>query len=692
MEDYIHKNIQALDYRNKNLSENEKNFEKAQAGHKPLKKCFLTIIGIAITCFCSPIPVLSGALLAAIEPSELYIKNDYNFIVVGASFGIYLAALIRLTSCGYKLTSITTIAVLIIIGGIIYQFFDKSTQSEPPFGVGGAIFILGFSIALAWLGVAITAFSVAFTSICCATRYQGLGYFLSLILSGLMACVFVLILDVELKAINLIAAIAVIISSATIVQQAMRGSPKFAWITEKAVFWAAWSGTSFYEVDLTDACFDGAALPHTDFRKAILTRASFEKVTGVELSRLQGTILEQPKVRKLLITKRGCDGDYTGANFNGANLKGADLTQANLTEVQALDADFTGVILTDACIQGWNINNNTCFEGVICKRIFLKGTKKGDRLILSEQKPDSGEFKPGEFEKWISEIQNTVDLIFREGLNWRAFIFSLAQTAIEHEQLDLSRYSITRKDENLVFAKIGTLPGADNAAIHQAFKNNYEYAEKAIEAKYQLVLQAKDNEIERFKAFAEENQQILRELMSIAVGTGRQVLVQGEGHRVYMLNQTEGEVEIMEGKKETNVGGDVCGGNKGNNVSIGSVGRDMTLTGSSLAGDLNQVSNTIQQLRDVNTSSGDELAKILTALKDSIAQDQALSESQKKEALDAVETLAEEGKKQPEERVLKHCSMAVNALKGITSTVTDMSKLAEIFSAHLPSLTGLLGL
>ena len=69
-------------------------------------------------------------------------------------------------------------------------------------------------------------------------------------------------------------------------------------------------------------------------------------------------------------------------------------------------------------------------------------------------------------EKWIGKLQKTVDLIFRAGLTWRAFMFSLTQTAIEHDGLDLSHYDIARKDENTIFAKIGLFAGADNAAIH----------------------------------------------------------------------------------------------------------------------------------------------------------------------------------------------------------------------------------
>jgi hypothetical protein len=45
-------------------------------------------------------------------------------------------------------------------------------------------------------------------------------------------------------------------------------------------------------------------------------------------------------------------------------------------------------------------------------------------------------------------------------------MFSLIQTAIEHDGLDLSHYDIARKDENTIFSKIGSFPGTDNAAIH----------------------------------------------------------------------------------------------------------------------------------------------------------------------------------------------------------------------------------
>ncbi|MBW4636354.1 MAG: pentapeptide repeat-containing protein [Iphinoe sp. HA4291-MV1] len=485
--------------------------------------------------------------------------------------------------------------------------------------------------------------------------------------------------------ITFVAASAVIFAGAIIARQAIRGSPKFAWIREKAVFWAATGGTSFYSEDLTDACFDGADLRHTDFRKANLTRTSFKGATGLELARLQGTILENPKVRKLLTNNNGYGEDFTEANLYGANLRKADLREAILVKAQLLNADLSGAFLTNACIQDWNINHNTRFENVDCQRVYLKCSHSGHFL---EPKPDSGEFQPGEFEKWITDVRDTIDLIFQNGLNWRAFAFSLTQTALNNEGVDLSVRSIENKGDGVVVAKVGVSLETNKTALHEEITNHYHEAVKAIEAKYQLVLQAKDGEIERLRNFYDSQQYFIQGLItSIAEPRGK-VLIQGESNRVYMMNQAG---DIMENNNE----GINIGGNVGGNIDTGdkiSVGGDMNLTASSLTGSLNNVTNTIQQLSDIKTESSDQLAKILTILQKSITEDSVLSDSQKEEALEAVETIAEEGKKPQEQRTVKFCKMALNALNGVAATVTDASKLAEALKNYLPMLTKLLGI
>ncbi|MCT7956757.1 pentapeptide repeat-containing protein [Laspinema palackyanum] len=481
---------------------------------------------------------------------------------------------------------------------------------------------------------------------------------------------------------NLIASTSVLITGAILAQKALKGDLKFAWIREQAVFWAATGGTSFYGCNLTDACFDGADLPHTDFRQAKLTRASFEGAKRLDLSRLQGTILEQPKVRKLLTSKMGVEGDYTGVNFNGANLQGANLTGAILTEVQALDADFSGATLTDACIQEWNINKNTRFENVLCEKVYLKCTRKGNgTFILSEPKPDNGTFQPGEFEKWIREIQDTVDLIFQKGLNWKAFAFAMTQTAIDNEGLDLSRYQIEHKGDGVMAVKVGVTSEANKAEIHQGIVNNYDSAVELLDRGAPLFLQAKNNQIEEIRDLLRSQWQEFRELVNVFSEANRSISIHGEGNRVYILKQAG---DIMETKSE--------GFNVGGNFAIG--GDNMTMTGAQLTlGDLTgQVTNTIQELHDVQSENGQDLVNILTNLQQSITTDPALGENQQKRALKAVETLAKEGKKPPEERDQDIAGMALDALQGISATVGHASKLAEFAEKYLPTLSKLFGL
>ncbi len=127
----------------------------------------------------------------------------------------------------------------------------------------------------------------------------------------------------------------------------------------------------------------------------------------------------------------------------------------------------------------------------------------------------------------------------------------------------------------------------------------------------------------------------------------------------------------------------------GTRVNIGG-----DVTGSSIIlGDLNgRVSNTIQSIRDIAQGETQDLADILGALQTAINTDETLSESQKVQAMEAVATLAEESQKPKEQRLPKMCSMAMNALKGITSTLSDASKLADLLKTHLPTLVSLLSL
>jgi hypothetical protein len=229
----------------------------------------------------------------------------------------------------------------------------------------------------------------------------------------------------------------------------------------------------------------------------------------------------------------------------------------------------------------------------------------------------------------------------REPPNVRALVKAIENTANKYGGLDPARFSIESKGDNLYVARVGTTPDADKAQIASSIVVNY-------------------NAINELTIHGESNRILLNP-------TGE-----------YMENQNQnisagGSIDMSSGTR-VNVGGNI-------------IGSSITL------GDLNgQVSNIIQSLGDIQTNDGQNIADIFAALQTTINDDNLLPKEQKIQAMEAVATLAEEAQKPKEQRFLKLCTLAVNALKGIVSTVTDVSKIAEVLKTHLPTLVKFFGI
>ncbi|NES68852.1 MAG: hypothetical protein F6K24_28310, partial [Okeania sp. SIO2D1] len=96
-------------------------------------------------------------------------------------------------------------------------------------------------------------------------------------------------------------------------------------ILQFAVAIGAIRGTNFDNANLTDADFSHATLKSTNFRFANTTRTFWRETKYLKFARVEATILEDIKVRELLITGYGKYQQYISANLRGANLMSADL-------------------------------------------------------------------------------------------------------------------------------------------------------------------------------------------------------------------------------------------------------------------------------------------------------------------------------------------------------------------------------
>jgi uncharacterized protein YjbI with pentapeptide repeats len=307
-------------------------------------------------------------------------------------------------------------------------------------------------------------------------------------------------------------AVALVGLCAYVAWRTLAGDEKHTFLRAISIAFAATGGTSFRKADLTDANFTSATLKSTDFRGAILTRTRWYHAKKLDRARVGHSRLTKASVRDLLVSGNGYKKSYegeslrganlAGANLNEANLQGADLNEAtlqaanleraNLTQVQAIATDFTGAYLTGACLEAWNIDSTTKLEKVDCRYVYLLQGQQ-------ERRPSSGEFKAGEFTKLFQEVLNTVDLIFRNGVDWKAFAAAFKKMQVENEGTELAIRSIENKGDGVVVVKVSLPPDVNKEKIFSNFTRNYELVLNAIEEKYQVKLDAKDEVIESYR-------------------------------------------------------------------------------------------------------------------------------------------------------------------------------------------------
>ncbi len=309
-------------------------------------------------------------------------------------------------------------------------------------------------------------------------------------------------------------------------RQVFKNEEKFLFFRTIAVNLASIRGTSFTNANLTNTNFQQSILKHSNFSNATLTHTNFHLAQKLDCAKVGNTILVNPKVRELLVKKRGVKQSYIGCNIKGGNLAGADLSEANFTEAdvssstfvdaileranftkaQAINTNFQHARLTAACLEAWNIDSTTQLEEVICDYVYLLNNQL-------ERRPSSGVFAPGEFTKLFQVFINTVDLIFQNGLDLQALYSALVDVKAANQETQLAIRSIENKGDGVVVVKVEVTEEANKTKIHADFTQSYQVALQAIEAKYQAQLQSKDEQIELYR----QHQADLKNLMQMIV-------------------------------------------------------------------------------------------------------------------------------------------------------------------------------
>ncbi|NJL58315.1 MAG: pentapeptide repeat-containing protein [Desulfobacteraceae bacterium] len=404
--DFSHADIRGTNFKGAILK--RANFAHAKGGLPKTYFSEFTLIFISLSATSGILSVFSGSWLSS------YLKHkfqfmDYQIILFISLYFLAYAFISLFTISKYKYNILTIITILLIGLGLSVNMKSDAVN----WFVGAILTVIG-TLPLAMAMFIEKKFTI--------------------ILTIVVAVLFIKIGDnpmVILVVITIQILLAYYISYKT-----YQENEQFEIIKEASIFLSSLFGTDFDGVDLADANFNKANLKYCRFSKeAIILRTGFKNAENLKFARLTGTILENKAVRELLVTGNGKNQSYAGMNLKGAYLVGADLSgadfheadligatlenanlrDANLSRIQALNVEFRGADLTGACLEAWNIDSTTQLDGAYADFVYLLSNKL-------ERRPASGNFGEGEFAKLFNEVLDTVDFIFRNGIDWQAFM------------------------------------------------------------------------------------------------------------------------------------------------------------------------------------------------------------------------------------------------------------------------------
>jgi uncharacterized protein YjbI with pentapeptide repeats len=547
------KNLQNCDFRSQNLTgadfssadirganftnailENA-NFDNAKAG-LPRKRLFsfvllLLLLAIILGLVSGFAPVFTGYLLFP------YSISPDNYFAALIFFSIFIVFAVTTVYKGLS-TALFAVSIAAILAGFLLGIMTGKIAGIPAGIVSvtvTALIVYGMLVAITFLitlaeqiaGIIIAIVALVFVFISgIAGTITGtiVGVAVAEVFTGVNKLPFPKAQAVQEAAIaGTVGSLAVILFVGYMSWRAHIKDDNFFWIKKLALLISTFGGTSFKNADLTNANFTHSTLKNTSFSHAKLICTNFHLAKNLSLARLDNTIFINSKVRDLAVTKQGRNKSYLGCNLKGINLSDADLSYsdlieadisqstlegatlegANLTKAQAIGTNFQQAILTGACLEAWNIDTTTQLEGVMCDYVYLLKNQQ-------ERRPSSGKFAPGEFTKLFQVAINTVDLIFRNGLDLQALSDALAKVKLENEGVPLAIKSIENKGDNVVIVRVEVPKSANKAKIHAEFSHNYTLALQALEARYQAELKSKEEQIVLYRQHQEDFKELVK--------------------------------------------------------------------------------------------------------------------------------------------------------------------------------------
>lgn len=490
------------------------NFSNTKAGLSTFWIISLFILTIILSLLAGLISGYSGAFI-----SDLLNNNSKSFFLFGnislLILGIFLI-IIFWRGLGVILATLVDILAAYLITALA---FFPSNEVGDNLAIGAQFTALALAGVMASVGnIAVAVALAKIIAMPAALSYIGLIGLIGIIfgvLLGVRSHESVYLAYLQAGLIGLLG----ITCGMYVGYQAINGDQKYKLIRLLTVGIVAYGGTSFRRANLTDANFTQATLSSVDFREANLTRTCWFQAKNLEQARIEGTYLEKPNIRQLVITKEGRGQEFKNLNLRYLNLKGANLQDANffstdLSEANLEDANFsraklaqtqlyqaklTKACLTGAFIENWGISTHTQLEGIVCDYVYMRLPTQNDPKPC--RKPDDTDevFAPGAFKDFIKPLVDTLDLYHHEGVDPRAIAISFKQLAENHPDAELRIVGMEVKGRDKFLLKAKASPNTDKSELSAEYFSIYNELKALAQQELKALITEKDIQIRRLE-------------------------------------------------------------------------------------------------------------------------------------------------------------------------------------------------
>jgi uncharacterized protein YjbI with pentapeptide repeats len=369
--------------------------------------------------------------------------------------------------------------------------------------------------------------------------------------------------------------------------------------------------------------------------------------------------------------------DLREANLSDAVLADAHLEGANLKASQCLGTDLEGAHLTGATLEAWNIDHATNLHGVDCAYVYLlepfdaHGQRHDDHHRDRLPHDPDKSFGPGDFEAYFKQVIEEVQLLFKNGVDAKAFHQAFKALMSQHPQITQESITGTKRIGKDVLVTLQVPDSVDKGAVEQTIFAEYHTVQLEY-ARIKALLEGERRVAEVERQRAQDHSNRADQFAELA---GRLVPPANQTPNPTTVNISPVISPVMGGhnaESHSNAVGDTT--IHAGDGSLINTGRFNTAGGMVNMGDLSdQARITIEAVPDQRPGEGQpSLRELLQELKASVDADTHLPESTRAEALGEVNELAAAAQDPQKNGGLAR--RAINALRGLTAGLSETNK------------------